>query len=167
MSKQDHGKRRTGFGARALGQLVPELIAPAAKRYGFSSADLLGQWPAIVGADIAAHCVPERIVWPRRAPDPESDAGKAAATLHLRARPEHVLHVGHETDVIADRLNAYFGYQAIEKVVVHRDDSERDQSEKPRETAPLRTPEPVRGIRDEGLRDALGELGAHVREESD
>ncbi|MEZ5877362.1 MAG: DciA family protein [Tepidamorphaceae bacterium] len=167
MSKQDHGKRRTGFGARALGQLVPELIAPAAKRYGFSSADLLGQWPAIVGADVAGRCVPERIVWPRRAPDPESDAGKAAATLHLRARAEHILHVGHETDLIADRLNAYFGYQAIEKVIVHRDDSEPEQPEKPRESAASRKPEPVSGIRNDDLRAALGELGGHVREENE
>ncbi|MCB2080647.1 MAG: hypothetical protein KDE55_23490, partial [Novosphingobium sp.] len=41
MGKRDHGKPKTGFGAQALGQLVPGLIAPAAKRYGFSSADLL------------------------------------------------------------------------------------------------------------------------------
>ena len=167
MGKRDHGKPKTGFGAQALGQLVPGLIAPAAKRYGFSSADLLGQWPAIVGADVAARCVPERIVWPRKAPDPESDAGKAAATLHLRARPEHILHVGHETGVIADRLNAYFGYQAIEKVIVHRDDSEPERQQEARKPGAVSRPEPVSGISDDGLRDALGELGAHVREESD
>ena len=152
---------------RALGQLVPGLIAPAAKRYGFSSADLLGQWAAIVGDDIAARCVPGRIAWPRVAPDPENAAGKAAATLHVRARPEHVLHVDHERGIIADRLNAYFGYQAIEKVIVHRDDSETEPAREKTAKPGAAAPEPVSGVSDEGLRDALGELGAHVREESD
>lgn len=73
------GKPRKS-GVRALGQLVPGLIAPAAKKYGFSSADLIGHWPAIVGEDMAAICTPERISWPRRAPDAEDGSAPATAT---------------------------------------------------------------------------------------
>ncbi|MCC0015946.1 MAG: DUF721 domain-containing protein [Rhodobiaceae bacterium] len=167
---QDSGtghKRGRAGGVRAVGQLVPGLIAPAARRYGFSGADLIAQWSAIVGTDIAARCLPGRIAWPRHAADPENDTGKGAATLHVRARPQHVLHVDHERDVIADRLNAYFGYLAIERVVVHRDDSESEHVPEERVAAAPAAREPVSGVRDETLREALGELGAHVREEND
>lgn len=164
------GKPRKS-GVRALGQLVPGLIAPAAKKYGFSSADLIGHWPAIVGEDMAAICTPERISWPRRAPDAEDGSAPATATLVLRALPQHVLQASHETATIADRVNAYFGYEAIGKVTVRRGEAASENRPRANADSPANSrppaPEPVTGVRDEGLRAALGELGGHVRKKGE
>lgn len=170
MSKVQKTGGKKWVGAQALGHLVPGLIAPAARKFGFSSADLIGQWAAIVGADIAERCAPDRIAWPRTAPDPLNDAGKAAATLHVRAQARDVLHVSHETNVIAERLNAYFGYCAIDRVIVHRTDGQPGHmGEAPQVSLlpPATDYQPVDGVHDEALADALGELGGHVRRDDD
>ncbi len=158
---------RRSKGPRAIAQLVPGLIAPAAKRYGFSSADLLAQWTEVAGPEIAARCTPEKIAWPRRTADDDTQA--PPATLHLRSPPQHALEIRHETNLIAERLNAYFGYRAIGRVVV------RQTLAGPVETPPTgfgEVPQPpitstdddpaLLGVTDAELRGALGELKRHV-----
>ena len=164
---------RRSKGARAIAQLVPALIAPAAKRYGFSSADLLAQWTEIVGADMAGRCTPEKIAWPKRRADADAQTAAPGAVLHLRSPARHALDIRHETHLIAERLNAYFGYRAIERIVVRQAMSDRGGSPAPgfgetpqaalRPQGAEETSNPeLDAVADAGLRDALGELKRHV-----
>ncbi|MFN0262640.1 DUF721 domain-containing protein [Tepidamorphus sp. 3E244] len=167
MSRNESGNVKKKLGVRAVGQIVPGLVAPSARKFGFASSDLIAQWSVIVGEDIAEICAPDRIQWPRQAPDPEDGSAKAAATLHLRVPPEHVLRASHETTLVAERVNAFFGYKAIEKVVVHRRETAASE---PEGDALPRQPEhreKVSGFSDEGLSDALSELGGFVRQADD
>jgi hypothetical protein len=81
-------------------------------RYGFAYAELLTQWPAVAGEDIARHCEPERIKWPR------SSQEKRGATLVLRAAPGRALDLQHETTHIAERINRFYGYEAIAAIKI-------------------------------------------------
>ena len=69
------------------------------------------------GAELAAYTVPERLKWPRgtEANVVESDEGeRRGATLFLRVDPARALDVEYRARQIMDRINAYFGYRAIE-----------------------------------------------------
>src|SRR5262249_46037741 len=50
---------------RALADIARKTLNAAFAKQGFASTELVTRWADIVGADIAAHCEPERIRWPR------------------------------------------------------------------------------------------------------
>jgi hypothetical protein len=88
------------------------LTRAAFARYGFAYADLLTQWPAIVGETLAQWSEPERIRWPRSGGDERKQGG----TLVIRATPGRGLDLQHETPRIIDRINSFYGYPAISAV---------------------------------------------------
>lgn len=155
---------------RAVGQLVPGLIAPAAKKFGFSSVDLIGQWAVIVGDDIAERCTPERIKWPRMIEGKESD-GPPPATLILRAPAKHALEMSYETAVIVERVNAYFGYEAIGKVVVRKGGAASDDAKsgevQVNDALPEQDDTDLPGFNDGDLQSAFAELRHHVARDGD
>lgn len=103
-----------GIFARAVGSFVPKLAAKAFERYGFHSAEIMAEWPRVVGQEVAAFTKPERIKWPRAAE--VSDDGistSGGATLVLQVEPARALDVEYRSGEIIDRINRYFGYRAI------------------------------------------------------
>ncbi|MEZ5775453.1 MAG: DciA family protein [Hyphomicrobiaceae bacterium] len=72
------GRPRFVAGAKAVGAFMPALTKPAFERYGFAAAQILADWPAIVGPALARFTEPERLKWPRRAE--EEDEGPPAAS---------------------------------------------------------------------------------------
>jgi len=96
----------------SLAKYFRELTAAAYNRYGFAYAELLCQWAAIAGEDLARICEPERIKWSR------NSAEKQGGTLILRAAPGRALDVQHETARIAERINSFYGYRAIATVKI-------------------------------------------------
>lgn len=105
--------------AKTVGSFVPSLTRKAFEKFGFSTATLLTDWARIVGADLAAFTVPDKLKWPR---GPESggaeddDGARRAATLMLRVDPARALDVEYRARQIADRINGYFGYRAVETI---------------------------------------------------
>ena len=101
----------------AVGAFLPSLTRKAFEKYGFSTAALLTDWSAIVGADLAVYTLPERLRWPKgvEAYGEVDDAarGRPGATLVLRVDGARVLDVQYQRAQIIDRINAYFGYRAI------------------------------------------------------
>jgi hypothetical protein len=91
----------------SLAKHFRELTTAAFTRYGFAYAELLTQWPAIVGDDLARLCEPERIRWPRNSVE------KQGGTLILRAAPGRALDLQHEVSRIAERINGFYGYTAV------------------------------------------------------
>lgn len=108
--------------ASAIGAFVPELTKRAFQKYGFSTATILTDWPAIVGSNLAATTRPERLKWPRNNSihnDLEDHADqRRGATLVLRVEPSHALEVHYQHAVIKDRINSYFGYCAVSEIRV-------------------------------------------------
>lgn len=103
---------------KTVGSFVPTLTRKAFEKFGFSTATLITDWARIAGSDMAAYTVPERLKWPRGAEGwaDESDGTRRGATLHLRVDPARALDVEYRTRQITDRINAYFGYRAVEAI---------------------------------------------------
>jgi hypothetical protein len=92
-----------------------EITRAAFARYGFAEADVVANWEAIVGSDLAEVSAPERIRWPRAAGE---EAQKQGGTLIIRAAPGRALELQHEAYRITTRINSFFGYGAIAAIKV-------------------------------------------------
>ena len=75
-----------------------------------SDADLAARWPEIIGADLAGAASLSGM-----------SKGKSARTLTVRAtNPAGALALSYRRDEIRTRVNNYFGYAAVEKVVIRK-----------------------------------------------
>ncbi|MBL8791928.1 MAG: DUF721 domain-containing protein [Rhizobiales bacterium] len=135
------------------------LTKAAFEKHGFQSADLLSHWAVIVGDDVAALCVPERIAWSR----PKQPGETPAGTLTLRSAPGRALDIQYKAEVVRDRINAYLGYAAIAKVKVVAGQAaigavatKAGTTVTPATAAPL--PPAMAGLEDDALKQALVRL---------
>lgn len=150
-----------------LGGLVSDVLDPVlARRAGMTSA-LLAAWPQIVPAMLADTTRPQKINWPRRAH--EDDPFKPA-TLVVAAEGMAALHVQHQSGEIVQRVNAFFGFQAVERLqLVQKPVAPPRRLQ--RRKAPVSPADEARiaalteGIEDDGLREALIRLGKSVRQD--
>ncbi len=147
---------------RPLADLANPLLAGSFARQGFASAELVTRWPDIVGAEIAQHAEPLKMQWPRT-PDGETPE---PGTLMLRVEGPAAIEIQHLAPQILERVNRFFGFQAVGRLTIRQAPIARRERRKP--TGP--DPEMVRrmadslpGIEDEGLKDALARLGASVK----
>ncbi len=139
-----------------------QITRPAFERYGFAHGELVAQWAAIVGEDLAARCSPEKMAWPKG-----REAGSRhaeGATLTVKCDPGAGLALSYETDRIADAVNAFYGYRAIASVKVVQGARAAPRQQRVQPPAPpadvVRAVEAkVDGITEPGLRDALTRLG--------
>jgi len=69
---------------------------------------LLGDWPHIVGADMARRTQAEKLEFPH--------GERQGGTLTIRAASADALELQHETPRILERLNGHFGYRAIDRI---------------------------------------------------
>jgi len=105
--------RRARAGLRALGSSLGAVTKRAFARRGLTGADLARQWPAIVGHDLAAQCRPRQLRFPRSG---ESIDGR----LTLRVAPGWALEVQHLEPLVLERINGYFGYRAVSRLVLQQ-----------------------------------------------
>lgn len=114
--------RRAYTGARAVGSFIPALTAPAFRKFGFSAATLVTDWPAIVGCELAAVTSPQRLVWPKAGRGAEAEDGEATparrrgAALVVRVDGARALEVQYGSRQIIERINAFFGYAAVDSL---------------------------------------------------
>ena len=126
-------------------------------------AELVTRWAEIVGTEVAAHAEPLKIQWPR----PIADEPPEPATLVLRVEGQVALEIQHAYDIILQRVNQFFGWQAVGRLALRQ--------------APLRRPEPRKrragpdcncrpgwaetlgAVDDPELRDALARLKASIK----
>jgi hypothetical protein len=148
---------------RPLADLLRKTLNEGFARQGFASSELVTQWQTIVGAEIAAHSEPMKIQWPRPIHDQEPEP----ATLILRVEGPAAIEIQHLSSVILERVNRFFGWQAIGQIALRQAPLRR--VEKP---APPAGPDPQKmarvtaelgDIADDGLRAALARLGASVK----
>jgi hypothetical protein len=148
---------------RPLADLLRKTLNEGFARQGFASSELVTQWHTIAGAEIATHCEPIKIQWPRPVHDQEPEP----ATLVLRVEGPAAIEIQHLSSVILERVNRFFGWQAIGQIALRQAPLRR--IEKP---APRPAPDPQKTARvaaeldeiaDEDLKAALARLGASVK----
>ena len=137
-----------------------EITKAAFARYGFAQADVVANWDAIVGGDLAAVSAPERIKWPRGAGE---DAQKKGGTLVIRAAPGRALELQYEASRIISRINSFFGYGAVAglKVLQAADLGKGLRRPPPLPEKPVHEQE-LNTVEDPSLREALERLGRGV-----
>lgn len=151
---------------RAVGSFVPTLTKKAFEKFGFSAAALITDWPAIVGRELATYTAPEKIRWPRASELPSDTEpekkGRPGALLILRVEGPRALDVEYKRAEIAERINAYFGYRAINEIkILQAPLAKPPPTRVPKRTEADAVPLPM--VADEGLRAALERLGAGIR----
>ena len=137
-----------------------EITKAAFARAGFAQADVVANWEAIVGSELARVSAPERIRWPRGAGE---EAQKQGGTLIIRAEPGRALELQYEASRIVARINSFFGYGAIAGIKVMQGQARLPQSAKP----PPVPEKPVceqelASLEDSPLKAALERLGRSV-----
>ena len=147
---------------RRVGDLLERCLSQTLARQGFASTELVTRWPEIAGAEIAAHAEPIKISWPR---GPRADAAEPA-TLLLRVEGPTALEIQHLSGVILERVNRFFGWRAVGKIVLRQAPLARrprpPAAPAPTAEATSRIAATLTEIADDELREALARLGAAV-----
>lgn len=101
-------ERPRGMGARAISELMPEIGRTAFRKFGFVQSSVVTRWPEIVGAAHAKVCAPEAIRFP--------PGEKSGGILQLVVVPAHAPIITHVIPEIIERVNRFFGYNAVSRV---------------------------------------------------
>jgi hypothetical protein len=153
---------------RKLAELTAEFMADAFKKQGFARTELVTRWKEIAGAEIAACAEPLKLQWPRTKQGQREDQEPAEpATLVLRVEGPAALEIQHQSGVIIERVNRFFGWPAVGRIALRQAPLSKP---KPRAALPKVDPAEtakvaatLTGIADDELRMALARLGAAVK----
>jgi hypothetical protein len=152
---------------RPLSEFLGAAIGGVGKQQGFSSTEIIARWADIVGPEIAAHSEPKKINWPRVKNDTGDTDQAEPATLVLRVEGPAALEIQHLSAVILERVNRFFGWQAIGRLALRQAPLHRP---KPKTASPppdpavvARIAEGLPEIENDDLRQALGRLGAAIK----
>jgi hypothetical protein len=144
-------------GQRKVADLLPDIGAAAFKRFGFVQSAVVSRWGEIVGQRYAEVSGPESIRFP---------AGKKSdGTLTLAVTGAHAPMMQHVAPAIIERVNQFFGYAAVARVVIRQGAM---PAPKPRAAPPSIRPVPadlgdsLRNIADPELRECLAALAGAV-----
>ncbi|MGB3738401.1 MAG: DciA family protein [Pontixanthobacter sp.] len=138
-------ERPRGGPAKPISDLMPQIGRTAFRRFGFVQSSVVTRWPEIVGAHHARVCVPEAI----RFPPGEKEDG----ILQLVVLPAHAPLIQHVIPEIMDRVNRFFGYQAVARVKMRQGEVKPPPAERRAVAPPSLKPIPVE------LGDSLRDVG--------
>jgi len=147
---------RRGY-ARSAGELLGDIGGAACKKFGFVQASVVSRWAEIVGERYGKVSLPESIRFP---------AGKkSGGTLTLLVEGAHAPLIQHLGPMIIERVNRFFGYAAIAKIVFRQG---RVPAAAPKRSRPQPAPVPrelgegLRAVADPELRACLESLAGHI-----
>ena len=146
MAKPPSSDKRL-FRTVPIGAILPTITRQAYRAHGPALAQLLADWPELIGPALAAIAQPRRL---------------SAATLTLGCAGPAALELQHVAAALVQRINGHYGRQVVQRIrFVHQPPAAVDGQ------AGLLRPVPraatVGGIPDGPLRDALAALGGAVR----
>lgn len=143
--------------ARACGDLVGDIAGTSFKRFGFVQGAVVSRWPEIVGDRYARVSTPESIRFP---------AGKkSGGTLTLTVEGAHAPLMQHLGPLIIERVNRFFGYEAVSKLAFRQGRAMKGHQELKRPVAadvPKELGEGLREIADPELRACLESLASKL-----
>jgi hypothetical protein len=137
--------RPRGQGARAIGDLMPEIGRTAFRRFGFVQSSVVTRWPEIVGPRHARVCSPEAIRFP--------PGEKAEGILDLVVVPAHAPLIQQVIPEIIERVNRFFGYKAVARVKLRQGVVQPPADNRPAKPPPSLKPIPLE------LGDSLRDIG--------
>ncbi|MEM7425380.1 MAG: DciA family protein [Pseudomonadota bacterium] len=160
--------------ATAIGKHVDKLTRGAFSAHGFAYAQILTHWETIVGPQLAAVCAPSRLRWPQGQERLKDERRRLGGTLTVTVEGPAAIELQHDTPRIIERLNTFYGYQAIAEIRIvqgHLDDPGRRRERRVRAAltrereSELKTS--LQRIDEQDLQDSLTRLGRGVLARSD
>jgi hypothetical protein len=146
---QDAARRadnaRRAYGPRELGALIPALTRPAFRRRSPATAQVLADWPAIVGPRLAQDTLPRRL---------------SGGTLTIACSGPMALELQHLAAALTERINTHLGQRAVERLRFVQEVLPRPAAPPPR--LPAVPPPEIPGLPEGPLREALQRLGQAV-----
>ena len=137
--------QRTARGLLAVGAMASKVTKPILGKAGLAEGDIIEHWQEIVGPTLAASTSPERIRFPKG----RREAGELTVRVSAGAFARTLQH---ETPRVLERVNAFFGYRAVERLKVV-------QGAIPHHKRPAPPPEPILTARDsEVLAEQLADI---------
>src|SRR5437660_5197828 len=94
---------------RSAGELIGDIGGQSFRRFGFIQHSIVSRWGEIVGERYAKVSSPESIRFPT--------GRKAGGVLTLLVEGAHAPLIQHLTPLIVERVNRFFGYAAIDRIV--------------------------------------------------
>src|SRR3954454_13517377 len=155
--KKDLGEAPRSCRARSAGELVGDVGGQSFKRFGFVQGSIVSRWNEIVGERYAKVSSPESIRFPT--------GKRAGGVLTLLVDGAHAPLIQHLTPLILDRVNRFFGYGAINRIVFRqgKPPAAAPRPERPQLRAvPKELGEGLREIADPELRLCLESLAAQI-----
>jgi hypothetical protein len=104
--------RARGGRARTVAEIVPDIGRAAFRRFGFVQSAVVSRWGEIVGARYAQFSAPESIRFP--------NGKRSDGTLTLTVTGAHAPMIQHVIPVVIERVNRFFGYAAVARVVIRQ-----------------------------------------------
>ena len=144
--------------ARSAGELVADIGGQSFRRFGFVQSSIVSRWSEIVGERYAKVSSPESIRFP--------SGRKSGGALTLLVEGAHAPLIQHLTPLIVERVNRFFGYAAIDRIVFRQ--GRLPVAATPRSRKPELHPVPkelgdgLREIADPELRACLESLAAQI-----
>ncbi|MEM7780565.1 MAG: DciA family protein [Pseudomonadota bacterium] len=155
-------ERPRGGSAKAIGDLMPDIGRTAFRRFGFVQSSVVTRWPEIVGPTHALVCSPEAIRFP--------PGEKSEGILQLVVKPAHAPLIQQVLPEIIERVNRFFGYNAVARAKIRQGDVKPpEQEERPKpppslKPIPMELGDSLRDIGDPELRTVLESLARSVSE---
>jgi hypothetical protein len=155
--KDDKEEAQRSCRPRAAGEIVGEVGGQSFRRFGFVQSSIVSRWAEIVGERYAKASSPESIRFP---------AGKkAGGVLTLLVDGAHAPLIQHLTPLIVEKVNRFFGYQAVNRIVFRQGKLPTSTSQPQRPAlrpVPKEIGEGLREIADPELRACLESLAAQI-----
>ncbi len=159
MSKQKTTKEDSprSCRVRSAGELVGDVGGQSFRRFGFVQSSIVSRWPEIVGERYAKVSTPESIRFPT--------GKKGGGALTLLVEGAHAPLLQHLAPLIIERVNRFFGYAAINRIVFRQGKLPAAPARPQRPElrgVPKQLGEGLREIADPELRSCLESLAARI-----
>ncbi len=156
-SKAAPAERPRGGRARSVAEIVPDVGRAAFRRFGFVQSSIVSRWGEIVGERYAKLSAPESIRF--------GQGKRSDGVLTLVVAGAHAPMFQHVVPVVLERVNRFFGYSAVARVVIRQGElaAPRPKPARPAFTVvPDELGDSLRTIADPELRAVLESLARGV-----
>lgn len=155
--RTDSNKSERSGRVRAAGDLIPEIAGMTFKKFGFVQSSVVSRWAEIVGERYAQVSSPESIRFP--------SGKKSGGTLTLSVEGAHAPLMQHLGPMVIERVNRFFGYEAIDKIAFRQGRAARKAAAPARPAdapVPKDIGENLREVADPELRAVLESLASKL-----
>jgi hypothetical protein len=147
-----------GGRARSVAEMLGNVGRASFRKFGFVQHAVVSRWSEIVGPRYAGVSAPESIRFPQ--------GQRANGTLTLTVTGAHATMMQHVAPEIVERVNRFFGYPAVDRVVIRQGQvakaPARAKPLPPLEPVPVELGDSLRAVSDPELKAVLESLARGI-----